>query len=439
MAFSKKGLEELSLQGKFYKKEEEDEIYEPKVYEEILVSGLPSIQKAMPDVRVAYRPPRHFIHVMRKLLSRREPSRKGLMPPLSRKSSQAALPTLDYEHYHFSEGKKTYIYLEPRPEENQVGMAGFDIRVGKLICWSDTLMNWNDKPFVNDVEIYNAFTKNGIRNYKHLSDGEEFILEHDSDGGRIYYIFSYEGVLISDNLEMFVDSKSTTGRVGCMSHAGGFSEEGKLITIVQPYAFNLMVRAGKTKLSQAIVRYKNSEYMENGEVAESKEVNLIGDEINLKDSLTSKGLIMKFDPRKTYKAKKCDEPIDMDSRGITDPTLYYDLIESKSEIECDKKTLYLPGSLGILETGATCGVLSREEEVMTGTGAWSHFAGIFQPFFRGGITMEVYSHVKMRLKLGDKAGYVRFDKIVGDIDRPKDYGGDYQGQVAPRLPKMFKE
>jgi len=54
--------------------------------------------------------------------------------------------------------------------------------------------------------------------------------------------------------------------------------------------------------------------------------------------------------------------------------------------------------------------------------------------------MEFYSHSKRRIRRGDRAGVVIFDKVVGlnESGKPKDYGGSYQDQRPPRLPKMFK-
>jgi deoxycytidine triphosphate deaminase len=223
-----------------------------------------------------------------------------------------------------------------------------------------------------------------------------------------------------------------------MSHGVGSTEEGELITALQPFAFPLKVTCGKTRLSQTVVRYKGTPYMTNNEVLKSNEIKFEGDGVSLEKSLTPKGLLMQFNTDRVYRAKQNNQPIDMDAKNTLQPADYFELIEGNSQLTLDKKTLYLIGSLGIIDLREACGLLSREQEVITGTGAWSHFAGIFQPFFKGGITMEFYSHSKRRLSRGDKAGVVVFDKVEGVKEKLKDYGGAYQGQRPPRLPKMFR-
>ena len=324
--------------------------------------------------------------------------------------------------------EEDFLSIRPFPEEGQVGTAGFDLRIGSLIAWSDIVA---DNVGGGDLRLME---------HKYLEPGEKFVFEPDKDGSRVYYVTSFETVKLSDDLEMMVDSKSTTGRVGCMSHGVGRTPEGNLITILQPYAFPLVATCGKTKLSQVVVRYKGTPYMSNEEVLSDGQVSFEGEGISLRNSMTPKGLLMQFDTHRFYRAKKCDKPIDMDAKSRADWKDYFELIEGNSSMTLDKKTLYLMGSLGIIGLGRACGILSREQEVLTGTGAWGHFAGIFQPGFVGGITMEVYSHSKRRISKGDKSGVVTFDKVEGDSEAPLSYKdkGSYQGQRPPLLPKMFK-
>ena len=344
------------------------------------------------------------------------PTKKGLLPSASDISS---FPK-----------PETFIYMNPRPEEGQVGTAGFDLRAGTFIAWSDRVRTWHKQPFVSSAEFYNM-------DHKKLAIGEKFVLESDPLGNRVYYLFSNEGVLLSENLEMIVDSKSTTGRVGAMSHFAGFSEDGHVITVIQPYSFNLMIEAGKTRLAQTVIRYRGSSFLENGNVVGSGQVKFYGDNVSLEGALKSRGLQMNFDTRLIYAAKNCEEPIDMDAKDL-DWTKYFEKIVGNDKIDTDKMRLYLLGSLGTLDMGNICGILSRESDVLTGTGAWGHFAGVFQPFFCGGITMEYYSFSNAEIKTGDNAGVVTFDLVEGNLKKPGGYGGSYQGQKPPRLPKMFK-
>lgn len=366
---------------------------------------------------------RDSIYSMRRKFSQSQGDcwRRGLLPDI-RERYENPIP-------------ETFIYMEPRPEEGQVGTAGFDLRVGNFIAWSDELFRWGDRAFVNELEL------NGCKkdNYKYLKYGEEFVLEPDPKGNRFYYITSYEGIFFSDNLEIAVDSKSTTGRVGAFTHQGGFTDEGKFVFVIQPHSFSLKVRCGKTRLSQVAVRYRGSPYMFKDDILGCNDIKFEGDNVNLENSLGPRGLQMKFDTRLAYKAIKCDEPIDMDAVGILDWRKYFELIEGDHEIAADKETLYLLGSLGVIDLGNVCGILSKQEGVATGIGTYSNFAGIFHPFWRGGITMEYYSHRKQRIPRGENAGVVTFDKVEGDLKKPEGYGGSYQDQKPPRLPKMFKE
>jgi deoxycytidine triphosphate deaminase len=329
-------------------------------------------------------------------------------------------------------GRSTYLYLDPQPETGQVGLAGFDIRCGEMIAESDKVI----PSFGGPSEAMIEFIKMRPRQ---LSFNEEFVLDYDPYGRKVYYILSHEGVLFSENLEFLVDSKSTTGRVGAISHICGFDLDGKLITMVRPLAFPLKIRGGVSFLSQAVVRYKGTPYLQTNEVLESGEVKFYGDDVDIRNFLDHRGLLMRFDLRKIYRAKKCDEPIDMDAKSSLDPNKYFDLIEGYREFDFDENILYLPGSLGMLDNGAVCGILSKHEGVLTGIQSLGNLAGVIQPFFRGGITMEYYGHVKTRISTFDPAGYIQFDKLDGEFNRPESYGGSYQNQKAPRLPKMFKE
>ncbi len=338
------------------------------------------------------------------------------------------MPDCSDDDYTSSQGRLTFIRISPM-YFNQFGTAGFDIPIGNLVAWSDTLA---EKVTLDDMLKME---------HKELGGGESFVMQPDEEGSRIYYVASHQSIEFSEDLDIFVDSKSTTGRVGCMSHSVGI-DGGRLITALQPYAFPIKVTGGKTCLSQALVRYKGTAYMAREEILSGKDISFEGDGVSLENDLTPLGLLMKFDTRKIYRAKKCDEPIDMDEKASLDWRKYFEIIERKSSITIDKKTLYLFGSLGIIGLDRACGVLSREQEVITGTGAWSHFAGIFQPGFRGGITMEVYSHSKRKISRGDKSGAVRFDKVECESCKKsgsKAYKGSYQNQVPPLLPKMFKQ
>lgn len=365
--------------------------------------------------------------------------KEGLMPDISHSSSiSRAMPDLSeisenpelsasFTHDISRYDNETILSLNPAADKGQIGTATFDLRIGRLVAESDTVVERIKKEDLLQIP------------HKILEKDEEFVFDYDSEGGKVYYVTSFEQISFSKDLEFIIDSKSTTGRVGCMSHGVGMTDDKELITIIQPFAFPLKVRCGKTKLSQVAVRYENTPYMTNEELLKSGELKFNWDKFNLSDFLNPKGLAMLFDTELVYRAKKCDEPIDMDANGTLDWKKYFDMINNNEHIIADKKTLYLLGSLGVLDLGRVCGILSREQDVLTGTGAWGHFAGIFQPFWKGGVTMEYYSFSKRKILKGDRAGVVKFDKVDGNIRKPEGYGGSYQGQKPPRLPKMFSE
>lgn len=314
--------------------------------------------------------------------------------------------------------------IEPLPEE--IGISGFDLRVGQYIAWSDILMAKADEEALSKLP------------HETLYKGEEFILKSNPSGGRVYYIFSFEKLNLPLELTGMIDSKSTTGRVGAMSHGVGMTRDGQFITAIQPYAFPLKITCGKTKLSQAAIRYTGTSFMKNEEISQAIREGRISITSGL-EAVANDGIRMRFATERVYEARKCNVPIDMDAKGSVDWDRYFKLIDGNSGITIKPKTLYLFGSLEEIGLKDICGMLTREGEVLTGTGTWGHFAGIIQPFFRGGITFEVYSFSKRRISSGDSAGLVVLDKIDGTIDAPKDYGGAYQGQKAPKLPKMFNQ
>jgi len=62
--------------------------------------------------------------------------------------------------------------------------------------------------------------------------------------------------------------------------------------------------------------------------------------------------------------------------------------------------------------------------------------GVIQDGFVGEITMEPFFQNRTEIRTGDVAGQILIDPVEGG-ERKEDYGGDYQGQRALRLPKMF--
>ena len=192
----------------------------------------------------------------------------------------------------------TSLSIEPEPAPGQLGTAGFDLRVGTQIAKSDVIIEDVTESDLSEMELTT------------LEEGEKYILHPNSDGHNIYYVTSFETVTHTPNLEILIDSKSTTGRVGCMSHGAGRTKDGRLITAIQPFAFPLQVTCGKTKLSQAVVRYKDTSYMSIEEIIESPEVDFLFEEksaLQQEGVLNSGGLLMRFNTQKVYRAKKRED------------------------------------------------------------------------------------------------------------------------------------
>ena len=307
---------------------------------------------------------------------------------------------------------KSHLSFIPPLGKDQIGIASLDLRIGRLIAESDTIIQ--------------GVTKKDMLKMKHwiLEENQPFTFNYDPEGGKVYYVSSFECIFPSTDLELHVDSKSTTGRLGTMTHGAGIDQERELITIIQPFSFPIKITIGKTRLYQMAIRFKNTPYMTNEEILKSDEIKVLKTK-SIKNSLNSRGLLLRFNPSFAYKAKKCDIPIDMDNPNNNQWENYFEIVEGNSQLRLDKKTLYLLGSLEELCLGGVSGFLSREEEVMTGTGAWGHFAGIIQPYFVGGITLEYFSYNNRILKKGDSAGVIRFDQLVGEIKDPEKYKGSY--------------
>ena len=310
--------------------------------------------------------------------------------------------------------------------EKDVGVASFDFRLGRLVAKSDTVLGEVSERELGEMEHWN------------LEPGQQFEFKYDPNGNCIYYLVSEEGVSHSGDLEFEVHSKSTTGRLGCHSKGVGRTSDGRLITILQPLAFNLLAKSGEASFSQGVVRYKGTPYATLQEIETKKLVTISGGD--LKDFIHPLGLLVRFDTRMAYAAKRTDEPIDLcASNGSLDWRKWWEVIEGNSQITLDPRRLYLLGSQGVMEFGQACGIISKEKDAYNGLGGLGCLAGVVQPKFRGGITMEPYFQNKTRIKIGDIAGHVLIDPVRDAASSGEVYSGDYQGQKAPRLPKMFEK
>jgi deoxycytidine triphosphate deaminase len=334
-----------------------------------------------------------------------------------------------------------------------IEVSGIDLRVGQVYV--------GDKiEVIDDVGKLEERVKSGKLTELEPKNGE-IVLEADENGRRVFYITSYEKIKLPDDLALQIDAKSTTGRVACM--AGGrmptfaidyndvksivrSTSEHPIITMAQPYNFDLIVRPGKTSLVSATLRGYGDRYMTKEEVIEDREnIQLFqeGRRIDLgeRGRFCKDGFAMKFSTQGVVRAKRKSElpgPIDMDAKGVYDPWRYFDAVESKNgEVLLEAERFYLMGTLEEIRLGNVCAFLSRETHE-TGTGLWGHFAGTVQPGFVGEITMECRTNVDKVIRRGDYAAFFQCDKV--NISRPiGSHEGSYQNQKAPLFPKMFKK
>jgi deoxycytidine triphosphate deaminase len=312
--------------------------------------------------------------------------------------------------------------IEPRPEH--LNPCGFDLTVGDLVAESDTLVtSLNETDFLNMRPQF---------------IGDEYVLQHNTNGRHVYYVQSHERFHLTDDLEAIIDARSTTGRVGAMCHQVGQCHSGENIIAVQPFAFDLQITAGRTRLAQVILRYAGTSFIDYRTLCGGFGGIMLthGEQDVFLSSLHPRGLMLTLATDYVYRAKHCNEPIPMDVVGQLDAEDFFDRIEGNSTFTMDACVFYLAGTQEQITLGDVCGRISRESEV-SGTGLWSHFAGFVQPGFQGPITLECYSLGNRIMREREPVGFVVFDRVQGRIQTH--YQGDYQHQTVPRLPKMFKD
>jgi len=327
-------------------------------------------------------------------------------------------------------------------DQRNVELAGMDFRVGEEIYIGDSL-----RQRVYGLPHLRELAKRGILRRVSTKD-KKVILEPDVEGKRVYYIASVEKVKLAKNLDLIVDSKSTTGRTAtlCLDCSREVIERGfmsPVITTVQPYAFPIVVKIGETCLAQAALRFKGSEYMGRDELLKTEKLGLFrGEEkLNMGENgrVIERGVLLTYSTKRALRAKTIDQipvPIEMDARGKYDVSDYFDLIEGDGEIELEQNRFYLLGTEEGVSLGGVCGMISRA--TLEASDLWSHFAGFIWPGFIGRITMECRTPVKRVISRGEKAAYVQFDELIGRPPQELMYHGEYQHQDAPMAPKMFK-
>lgn len=151
------------------------------------------------------------------------------MPDLREVSLERIMPDL---HGVPFDGNETYFSLS-NYDSKDIGTVSFDLRLGGLVARCDT--------------VFNGISEADIRRMEHqvLEPGQPFEFKYDSDGRNVYYFVSFEELKHSSDILVDVHAKSTTGRLGCHVNGVGRTREGKLITLLQPLAFNLIAKSGR--------------------------------------------------------------------------------------------------------------------------------------------------------------------------------------------------
>jgi len=325
---------------------------------------------------------------------------------------------------------------------NNLNDDGLDFTIGTKIYASDRLLS--EKVSLADLD---ELVKEGGARKINLREGEKF----DFSTGVIYYVLSKEKVKMPTYLELVVDSKSTLGRLGCLCHdASGsdfFDEKSHLIGVVRPYVFPIRVTAGKSKLLQAVLRFKNSSHMTREEMLKNGDeikIKVSGKDVSLADYLIEDKIALHFSTHKAYVARPSaviPGPVDVGEKEQLDYKDYFEEVCGDGKILLEPGKFYLLGTKENLSFGGVCGRLSRDYGGHL-TGLWSQFAGIIHAGFNGEITLECKTDEKRLIRDGDLAGTIELDKlskVYKDQDGIFRGKGSYLGQKAPRLPKVFKQ
>ncbi len=145
-------------------------------------------------------------------------------------------------------------------DESNLSQIGLDLRVGGEV--------YQEKNGVRadliDSELYRLEKDGEIKRLKPKNG--RVVLRASPTGKKIYYIPSLERIQLPHDLGIHVDAKSTTGRTGtmCTDKTKQVLELWHLdthpvIIAVQPYAFDLEIELGKTRLSQAVLYLKRTD------------------------------------------------------------------------------------------------------------------------------------------------------------------------------------
>ena len=335
----------------------------------------------------------------------------------------------------------TGIVIEPFHPDN-LDLTSLDLTVGEEIYECSVIY-----PHINLTRLRDLAGRGEAKRHC-LKQDEEFVFYPEAQGEcKIYYVVSEEEVTLPDFLRIFIDSKSTLGRLGCICHGTTDSSHlrnaSKIIAAVRPYFFPIKARAGKSKLFQAAFTTNGDSHMSRERLLKSSKLDVyVGEKkIKIEEASQEDGLNLTYSTSRFYVSKAISrrdlrrvEPIDVDAKNL-DWRPYFEFQEGNGEIITEPRRLYLLGTREELRFREVCGRIERAPGGEL-SGCWGQFAGIVQAGFYGRITMEYMTHERRAIPHGGLAGRVEMDEIFGEVDL-KSAKRSYCNQDAPALAKVF--
>jgi len=335
-------------------------------------------------------------------------------------------------------------WVEPELNPDQIQPASIELKAGDKIWQVDYLFSSKQGNFEEDLSKYG-------KEIEINPDKPEVVLKK----GKIYVLRSYERLSLPRNIEASADAKSTTGRVGCLCQLlskGSYSNLPKgygqvypehVYSFIEPHAFNLILNPLKTRFFQLRFRINGTGYINTEKLKEvyGKERGInwfVNDKkMPLEDVIDENALKMTLSTKRIYKQKNTKIPLDLTKKEEYNPKDFFEEIKGNGEIMMKPNKLYLFGTKESIEMGPYAGHLTRTDKFIESS-LFSHFAGLFDPWFKGGITLEMWSPKPTLLRDGDYIGKVYFEESEGLILPSSGYHGSYKNQDAPKLPKIFK-
>ena len=325
--------------------------------------------------------------------------------------------------------------IDPLNPKN-LDIDGIDFTVGDVIYETDVVFSK-----ISNLELKRLVSSKGAKKHV-LKTDEEFVF----NPGKVYYVSSLEEVKIPSYLNLFIDSKSTIGRLGCLCHGATAvsslrESPKKIIGVVRPYFFPIKIQANKSRLFQGMFTYLTNSHMTREELLKTEKINVkVKDkDVPLEQVIEEDKLVLSYSTHRAYVSKndlQDVEPVDVEKTDLNWRE-YFEEINGNNNLILEPGRFYLLGTKENVAFKEVCGRITRD---LGGhlSGLWSQFAGIVHAGFQGELTMECKTDTKRCISDGDLAGYVEIDELSGKNCDLSLAQGSYCGQKAPKLPKVFK-